>query len=280
LRVFQFADVLSVGRWIGVAMATLLWTYPAAATVSNDGASTMAFGGVAFLRTKAVEVRPERGPSGPEAGRARLPHLVRYQQAGTDTELECERIRQSPGERVLSCTLELLRGTQDNEVRARLYAQRASAYYLAGEWQIALRDFERALELDPDLPFALNGRCWILATQNLDLAQARRDCDRAIGLDPTFPETFDSRAIIDMREGDWAAAWRDFDKAISLRSDVPAFLYGRGLASLALGDSDAAQQDMAAAISLDPSVVADYRRLGFDAAALHPGNVYNSPSGN
>lgn len=261
-------------------MTTLLLACPAAASVSNDGASDPAFVDYALSRTKTVDVRPERGPSGAEAGRARLPHWVRYQEAETDTELECERARQSPGERVLSCTLALLRGTQDNAVRARLYAQRASAYYLAGEWQIALRDFEQALELDPDLPFALNGRCWILATQNLDLAEARRDCDRAIALDPTFPETFDSRAIIDMREGDWAAARQDFDKAVSLRSDVPAFLYGRGLASLALGDPYAAQQDMAAAIALDPSVVADYRRLGFDAAALHPGNDYNSRPGN
>jgi tetratricopeptide (TPR) repeat protein len=262
-----------------MAVTTLLLACPATASVSKDRATTIAFGGYTLSRAKAVEVHPERGPSGPESGGTPPLHEVRYQQVGTDTELECERVRENPGEQVLSCTLALLRGTQENVVRARLYAHRASAYYLAGEWQIALRDFGQALALDPDLPFALNGRCWILATQNLDLAQARRDCDRAIALEPAFPETYDSRAIIDMRESDWAAAWQDFDKAVSLRNDVPAFLYGRGLASLALGDPTAAQQDMAAAIALDPSVVADYRRLGFDAAALHPGNEYNSPPG-
>ena len=261
-------------------MTTLLLAYPATASVSNDGTSTIAFGSHTSSRARAVEVRLERGPSGPDARRAHLPYLVRDQEAEADTELECQRARQSPGEQVLSCTLALLRGTQENVVRGRLYAHRASAYYLAGEWQIALRDFGQALALDPDLPFALNGRCWILATQNLDLTQARRDCDRAIALDPTFPETFDSRAIVDMREGDWAAAWQDFNSAVSLRSDVPAFLYGRGLAALALGDPDAAQQDVTAAIALDPSVVADYRKLGFYAAALYPGNDYSSPPGN
>lgn len=165
-----------------------------------------------------------------------------------------------------------------DERRADLHAQRASAYYVAGAWQMALEDFALSLEHDPDLPEALNGRCWILASENLGPVQARRDCDRAIALNPSFDEAYDSRAIIDLREGDWAGAWRDFNAAVSLRGDIATFLYGRRLASLALGDGEAAQQDMGAATAINPGVVLDYRRLGFDAAAIQAGTLPNPAS--
>lgn len=196
---------------------------------------------------------------------------LRYRTRETDADEVCRSAQRSPGDRVLACTRALLGMSPTDERRADLYVQRASAYYVAGAWEMALDDFELSLEHNPDLPMALNGRCWILASKNLDLVQARRDCDRAIALDPTFHEAYDSRAIIDLREGDWTGAWQNFNAAVDLRAQVPAFLFGRGLASLALGEAEAAERDMAAALAIDPDIAFDYRKLGFDAAILSSG---------
>jgi tetratricopeptide (TPR) repeat protein len=169
-----------------------------------------------------------------------------------------------PGARIMDCTIALLQMSPSDPGRGILYAHRALAYYAVQEWQIALQDFEVAISFDPQLPLALNGRCWILASRALDLAQARQDCDKAIAADPTFHEAFDSRAMIAMREARWDAAWIDFNTAVSLRSGVATYLYGRGLASLALGAREAALSDLSAAVSLRPGVASEYRELGFD----------------
>lgn len=203
-------------------------------------------------------------------------HPYRYQARDNEPEDICRSALRPPGDRVLACTQALLAMPSGDGLRADLYAHRASAYYIAGAWEMALEDFALSLEHNPDLPEALNGRCWILASENLDLAQARRDCDRAIALDPSYHEAYDSRAIIDMREGDWASAWQDFNAAVNLRADVAAFRYGRGLASLALGDSEAAQRDINAAIRINPGVVLEYRKLGLDTGVAQAGPVPSS----
>lgn len=193
---------------------------------------------------------------------------IRFQLPAEDAEALCFNTRRRPGDRVSACTDALLRGPTNDERKADLHAQRAMAYYAAGEWEIALEDFGFALTLNPDLTSALNGRCWISAIKKQNFAQARRDCDRAIALDPAFHEAYDSRAILSLREGDWEAAWQDFDMAVRLRRDVPAFLYGRGFAALALGDAQASQADVAAAIAINPSVANEYRDMGFDLLSL------------
>lgn len=171
-----------------------------------------------------------------------------------------------PGERINACTALLLSSVTEPDQRAHLYAQRAMAYYRAGENEMAMADFSLALELDPALLLALNGRCWIRAIEGVELEGARRDCDAAIALDPEFHEALDSRAMVSMREGRWKDAWGDFNAAVSLRGDVAVYIYGRGLASLALGNSEAGNADLNRARALDRQIDRFYRELGLDPA--------------
>ena len=197
-------------------------------------------------------------------------HLVlgstRYQIQTSTPTAGCMDAHASPGSRIMDCTIVLLSLHATDPGRANLYVQRALAYYASNAWQMALQDFETAIDLNPDLALALNGRCWILASRALDLVQAREDCDKAIAIDSTFHEAFDSRAMISMREAKWEAAWADFNAAMSLRSGVATYLYGRGLASLALGAREEGQRDLSAAKALRSAVALEYRDLGFDPA--------------
>lgn len=195
-----------------------------------------------------------------------LAQLIRFQDGGERMQT-CSSESAQPGERINACTAQLLSSVTEPNQRAHLYAQRGLAYYRAGARDMAIADFTVALELDPTLLLALNGRCWIRALAGVELDRARRDCDAAIAIDPEFHEALDSRAMVSMREERWKDAWDDFNAAVSLRGDVAAYLYGRGLASLALKDSEAGNADLSRARAMDRRIDRLYREFGLDPAA-------------
>ena len=191
--------------------------------------------------------------------------LIRFQDGG-DTMQTCASESAQPGERINACTALLLSSVTESDQRAHLYAQRGLAYYRAGAHDMAVADFTIALEIDPALLLALNGRCWIRAIAGEELDNARRDCDAAIAIDPEFHEALDSRAMVSMREGRWKDAWDDFNAAVSLRDDVAVYLYGRGLASLALRNKEEGNADLNRARALDRRIDRLYREFGLDPA--------------
>lgn len=200
----------------------------------------------------------------PSASTPRL-QPVRFQDGG-DVLQTCSSESARPGERINACTALLLSSATDPNQRAHLYAQRGLAYYRAGAHDMAIADFTIALEIDPALLLALNGRCWIRAITDEELDDARRDCDAAIAIDPEFHEALDSRAMVSMREGRWKEAWDDFNAAVSLRNDVAVYLYGRGLASLALRNQEEGNADLNRARALDRRIDHLYREFGLDPA--------------
>lgn len=194
------------------------------------------------------------------------PLPIRFQDGG-DTQQTCSSESAQPGERINACTALLLSSAIETDQRAHLYAQRGLAYYRAGAHDMAIADFTIALELDPALLLALNGRCWIRAIAGVELDKARRDCDAAIAIDPEYHEALDSRAMVSMREQRWKDAWDDFNAAVSLRGDVAVYLYGRGLASLGLKEIEAGNADLSRARALNQRIDRLYREFGLDAAA-------------
>ena len=60
------------------------------------------------------------------------------------------------------------------------FTNRGKALQDKGEHARAIADMDRALELQPDNPFALNGRCWSRAVLNIDLDGAIADCNAGV----------------------------------------------------------------------------------------------------
>lgn len=110
------------------------------------------------------------------------------------------------------------------------YAMRALAHSLKGQYDQALPDYDRAIELDPSSAIALNNRAW--AYYKMGKAQrGLRDVERSIQLQPASAHAYDTRAHIHQDMGHTAKALADYGRAARFGGERIVKLYQCGLAS-------------------------------------------------
>lgn len=128
------------------------------------------------------------------------------------------------------------------------YLQRANAYNTIREFDRALADWSKAIELDPKLAdaYTARGRYYMSVSKELD---ALHDFDKSIELQPTVDGYF-QRGQLHAARGEFKEAIRDFDEAISQRREAPYVYLARSMARKALGDEEGYKQDQATAESL------------------------------
>jgi tetratricopeptide (TPR) repeat protein len=108
-----------------------------------------------------------------------------------------------------------------------LWTRRASFYVDQGQWEKAIADFEKALELRTDKACNLNNLAWNLATcpdrrvwkpdRAVELAK------KAIQLAPKDGMYWNTLGVAQYRAGDHKAAIETLTKAVELRSGGDAF---------------------------------------------------------
>ena len=69
--------------------------------------------------------------------------------------------------------------------------------------------------------------------------------DRALDLDPQLPGVWDNRARVWFSQGEFTRALEDFDQALRLNPRFAAALAGRGVTRLRLGQVTEAERDFA-----------------------------------
>jgi predicted aspartyl protease len=132
------------------------------------------------------------------------------------------------------------------------------------ERNIALLDPMIALHKDDHtLGELLNARCWARGLANVELDKAIADCNAAIHRDGAQPAILDSRALIRVRQKNYAAAITDYDAALKGKPDQAASLYMRGWTKRASGQTAEGAADMAAAKKAGPDTVERLRSYGF-----------------
>lgn len=139
---------------------------------------------------------------------------------------------------------------------------RGKALQDKGEFSRAIPDFDRALKLQPDNAFALNGRCWSRAVLNIDLDAALVDCNAGVeagGVD--IANTFNTRGFVHYRRGEYRDAIASYDASLQRNPTMASSYYVRGLSKQALGSPDA-QADIEKALSLEPGVQKRYASYG------------------
>jgi tetratricopeptide (TPR) repeat protein len=106
-------------------------------------------------------------------------------------------------------------GSQTSE----FYCNRGSLWYYLHDYQGAIRDYNRAIQLSPNFAKAyyLRGRA---RAQLKDDLGAKAEFDEAIRLKPDFAEAYESRGNIWSKLGDEQAAITDYDQAIRLKPIV------------------------------------------------------------
>ncbi len=141
------------------------------------------------------------------------------------------------------------------------YNNRGKAYADRGAYELALRDYNKAIELKPEYAEHYNNRGNALDDLG-DHAQAIRDFDKAIELKPGYAPAYNNRGVTLATQGDPVRGIRDLTQAIKLQADYVNAYYNRGNSYLMLGDPARAIQDFNKAIELNPDFAQAYNNRG------------------
>jgi tetratricopeptide (TPR) repeat protein len=137
------------------------------------------------------------------------------------------------------------------EVQAILYVARASDHRAAGEYDQAIADETRAIELAPNFPEAYHDRAFDRAFKG-DIKGGRGDLVQAIKLAPGVPCFYEELGSFDNLLKDHDQALADFDQAIRL---APSFVIPRDARAKTLfnlGRYDEAAAEFREVIRLTP----------------------------
>ncbi len=110
-------------------------------------------------------------------------------------------------------------------------------YSQKGEYNLAIAEFNKALEIDPRSAETFNNR-GIAFSQKGEYDLAVSDFIRALEIKPLMANTYHNRGITYVKKGEYALALYDFDRALELDPNgTPAYINRGGLhAQLACSD--------------------------------------------
>ena len=128
------------------------------------------------------------------------------------------------------------------ESAAKTYMKRGLARSAASEWDRAISDFSKVIEIEP-----LNA----VAYFNRGNAQQARgehnraiaDYDKAISIDPRLAEAYNNRGVARQAKGDTTGALADYEQAIENGPQNARAYANRGLTRLFLGQEKDAAKD-------------------------------------
>jgi tetratricopeptide (TPR) repeat protein len=131
----------------------------------------------------------------------------------------------------------------------------------AGQYEQAIAEFDKAIELDPNYTaaYANRGNVYSQIGQH---DKAIADCNKAIELDPDDAEVYGNRAAVYSHMGEHDKAIADYNKAIELDPNYAQAYYNRGIAYSSLGEYDKAIADYTKAIELNPNYAKAYYNRG------------------
>lgn len=140
-------------------------------------------------------------------------------------------------ERRISGCSELLEAPLLPNERSMALAMRALAYSIKGLYDLAIPDYDAAIEIAPNFAIALNNRAWAYFKSG-ETAQASIDVERALALTPQSPHALDTRAHIRQAGGNIAGALRDYEQAMQFGGTAVVRLYQCGLQAAGLYDGN------------------------------------------
>ena len=137
----------------------------------------------------------------------------------------------------------------------------AVAYAVRDNYNPAIEDFNKAIELNPNYAEAYSNRGLVYAKKG-DYDRAIEDLNKAIELDPNYAEAYNNRGIAFEGEGDYDRAIANYTKAIQLNPDYAVAYNNRGIAYDRKGEHDLAIEDYSEAIKLKPNYANAYNNRG------------------
>ena len=143
---------------------------------------------------------------------------------------------------------------------AGLFNSRGATLIALGRYREAIDDFNRALKLKPALAMAISNRCF--AEANLgQLDEAMVDCNNAIALAPESAGAKAARAFVYLKLKRPEEAIRDCDAVLAMRED-PYCLFGRAVAKRMQGHLRESDADVVRATAIKPDIAEHMARFG------------------
>ncbi|MBI1995088.1 MAG: tetratricopeptide repeat protein [Deltaproteobacteria bacterium] len=147
------------------------------------------------------------------------------------------------------------------EDHALAFYNRGLTNYKKKDYDGAILDYDKAIELDPKYAAAFNNRG--LAYHNKkDYDRAIQDYDRAIQLDPNYALAFNNRGWTYYSKKDYERAIEDYNQASRLNPNYAVAFNNRGIAYRSKKDYERALADYEAAARIDPKV-AQHKSMGY-----------------
>ncbi len=152
--------------------------------------------------------------------------------AAADTQQDC--FGPNGGNRIDACSRLLELPLLPLE-KSYAFAMRALAYSLQGRYELAITDYDRAIDISPDFAVALNNRAWAYYKSGQP-KKAESDVARALELSPMSPHALDTRAHVRQSLGDPKGALKDYTAAMRYGGARMVKLYQCGLQAHGLYD--------------------------------------------
>ncbi len=163
--------------------------------------------------------------------------------------LDC--FEKSADKRIKGCTAFIKTSSFLAQYEVKIYESRGNAYSDKKQFDLALKDYNHALDLDPINSEILNSRGVIYQLKR-KFVSAIKDYDRAILSSPSLAKAYYNRGTVFHLQGKYNQAIKDFDIAISLVPTHANYFGNRGNSYEQLGKGKEAIADYQMALKLDP----------------------------
>lgn len=155
---------------------------------------------------------------------------------------------------------------KSNEI---FYINRGFSYFRLNNYDAALKDFSKAVEINPNIaePYFFRGAVY---TELKNYDAAIKDFDKAVEKNPKSKRFHEFRAKIYVVRGltylvlkNYDAAKETLDKAVELNPNLAEAYDARGTLYTDLKDYEAAVKDFSMSIQLNPNNAKTYQKRGF-----------------
>jgi tetratricopeptide (TPR) repeat protein len=150
---------------------------------------------------------------------------------------------------------------------AEVYSNRGNTYDAKQDYLAALADYTLAVEIDPNFAGAYSNRGGVYANLK-DYPAALADYTRALELDPNYAQAYYNRGNTYDEQEDYPAALADYTRALELNPNDAAAYYNRGNTYAKQKNYPAALADFTHTLELDPNDAAAYYNRGLMHANL------------
>lgn len=172
------------------------------------------------------------------------------------------RDRSSPQPQIIGCTALIRSDVNNPKVLSIAHNNRGNAYASRGQYGLAIQDYNKSIELNPNYAKPYNNR-GVAYQKSGEYDAAIKDFDAAINLDPNYANAFANRGEAYQKEGDYLRALKDFDEAIRLQPALSAVVWNERCWTRAIIDElQGALADCNEAIRLEPNVAATFDSRG------------------